>query len=92
MLLILVPCQRTIQTETFLSSLFKIALTDLGKQLSGYDVRIVHILHDEMIVEARVDIAGELAVIVKVCMEGAFFEIFQDVPFVVEPEIRDSWG
>jgi len=71
---------------------FKIALIDLDGKLAGQDARIVHILHDEIIVEAREDIAEDLAVIVTDCMERAFVEIFPDVPFVVNPEIRDSWG
>lgn len=35
-------------------------------------------------------IADNLVVTVKECMQSAFIEIFQDVPFVVEPN-RDSW-
>jgi len=49
-------------------------------------------LHDEVIVEAKADIADEVAKIVKTCMEGAFNEILPELPFKVEPEIRDSWG
>ena len=71
---------------------FKLALINLDRQLDGRDARIVHILHDEVIVEARTDIAESLAVTVKNCMEKAFKDILPDVPFVVEPEIRDTWG
>jgi len=65
---------------------------NLDRELSGYDARIVYILHDEIIVEAREDIAGDVAVTIKECMERVFTEIFPDVPFVVKPEIRDTWG
>lgn len=71
---------------------FKMSLVDLDRQLVGRDAQIVHILHDEIIVEVREDIAGDVAVTVKECMERAFTEIFPEVRFVVEPEIRDSWG
>lgn len=71
---------------------FKLALINLDRQLDGQDARIVHILHDEVIVEARTDIVDSVAVGVKSCMEKPFADIFPEVPFVVEPEIRDSWG
>ena len=71
---------------------FKLALINLDRQLDGQDARIVHILHDEVIVEARTDIVDSVAVTVKDCMEKAFDDILPEVPFVVEPEIRDSWG
>lgn len=71
---------------------FKLALIDLNDQLDGQDARIVHILHDEVIVEARTDIVDSVAVIVKNCMEKAFSDILPEIPFVVEPEIRYSWG
>ncbi len=68
------------------------ALADLDGELSGKDARIVHILHDEIIIEAREGIAGNVAITVKECMERAFCEIFPEVPFVVTLEIRDTWG
>ena len=71
---------------------FKMALINLDDQLTDQDARIVHILHDEVIVEARTDIVDSVAVTVKECMENAFNDILPEVPFVVEPEIRDSWG
>ena len=71
---------------------FKLALIYLDEKLKDLDAQIVHILHDEVIVEAKADIADDVAKIVKICMEGAFNEILAAVPFKVEPEIRDSWG
>jgi len=40
----------------------------------------------------RTDIADYVAVTFKVCMEKAFNDILPEVPFIVEPEIRDSLG
>jgi DNA polymerase-1 len=71
---------------------FKLALINLDRQLDGQNACIVHILHDEVIVEARADIVDSVAETVKECMENAFNDILPEVPFVVEPEIRDSWG
>jgi DNA polymerase I-like protein with 3'-5' exonuclease and polymerase domains len=45
-----------------------------------------------VIVEAKADIADDVAKIVKTCMEGAFNEFLPEVPFKVEPGIRDNWG
>lgn len=56
------------------------------------DAKIFHIMHDEIIVEVREEVAADGAFIMKGCMEQAFTEIFPGVPFVVAPEIRDSWG
>jgi len=67
-------------------------LINLDRQLGGQYARIVHILHDEVIVEARTDIAESVAVTVKNCMEKAFNDLLPGVPFVVEPDISDSWG
>lgn len=71
---------------------FKIALILLDQELAGLDARIVHILHDEVIVEAKEGIAEGVAKKVKGCMEKAFKYLVGNVPFAVEPEIRDSWG
>ncbi len=49
---------------------FKMALINLDDELAGQDARIVHILHDEVIIEAREDIADFVAVTVKKCMEA----------------------
>ena len=64
----------------------------MDKKLKDSDAQIVHILHDEVIVEAKVDIADDVAKIVKTCMENAFEKLLPDVPFRVEPEVKDSWG
>ena len=71
---------------------FKLALIKLDGKLSGLDAKIVHILHDEIIVEAKDDIADAVAVTVKNCMERAFINMLPGVPFVVVPEVKDSWG
>jgi DNA polymerase-1 len=71
---------------------FKRALLELDDQLAGIDARIVHILHDEVIVEVQDGIVDAVAEIVKKCMEEAFKEILPAVPFSVEPVVKERWG
>ena len=74
------------------SDVFKIALLDLHKKLEELDARIVHIIHDEIIVEAGEDIADDVSKLVKECMEKAYEKMLPNCPFLVEPKITDSWG
>jgi len=71
---------------------FKIALLILDGKLRKLDARVVHILHDEIIVEVRAEISGQVSEIVKDCMEKAFVEMKLGVPMIVESKIRDAWG
>ncbi len=71
---------------------FKLALLDLDNKLEGLDARIVHIIHDEIIVEAREDIVDDVSKVVKECMEKAYEKMLPTCPFLVEPKITDSWG
>ena len=64
---------------------FKLALNELDEQLVGQDAGIVHILHDEVIVEARAEIANDVAAIVKTCMERAFINMLPGVPYRLQP-------
>jgi len=71
---------------------YKIALLLLDGELKELDARVVHILHDEIIVEARAGIAGQVIGIVKGCMERAFVEMKLGVPMKVVPVEGDTWG
>ena len=71
---------------------FKLALLDLDQKLEGLDARIVHIIHDEIIVEAREDIVDDISKVVKECMEKAYENMLPNCPFFVEPKITDTWG
>jgi len=59
---------------------FKLALYLISRGLEGVDARIVHILHDEIIVEARDGIEDQVLEIVKKSMEEALRFISQRVP------------
>ena len=64
----------------------------ISEKLNGLDARIVHTLHDEIIVEARDAIADQVQAIMKESMEEAFKQMLPEVSFVIEPKIADSWG
>jgi len=71
---------------------YKIALLLLDGKLMDLDARVVHILHDEIIVEAKADIAGQVAKVLKGCMEKAFVEMKLGVPMKVVPVEGEAWG
>ena len=71
---------------------FKFALLLLDRELKGLDARIVHILHDEIIVEARAEIADKVSEVVKGCMEKAFKQLKLGVLMYVEPDKNDYWS
>jgi DNA polymerase-1 len=70
---------------------FKLALVWIAEKLNGFDARIVHTQHDEIIVETKDDIAEHVKLIVKECMKKAFKQIIPKVPFVVEPKVAEAW-
>ena len=71
---------------------FKLALIRISQKLNDLDAHIVHTQHDEIIVEAREDIADPVREIVKVTMEALFKQIIPEVLFVVEPRVTEAWG
>jgi DNA polymerase I-like protein with 3'-5' exonuclease and polymerase domains len=63
----------------------------LDKKWEGLDARIIHLVHDD-IVEAEDDITETVADLVRENMAAGMNEILPNVPFLVEPEIRGTWG
>lgn len=70
---------------------FRLALFNVSGKLNGLEARIVRTQHDEIIVEAREDIAGHVQPIVEESMEAALKRIIPEVPFVVEIKVADPW-
>ena len=56
---------------------FKLALNRISEKLNGLDARIVHTQHDEIIVEARDDIADQVQKILEVIIISlkTFFDL-----------------
>jgi DNA polymerase I len=71
---------------------FKFALWSLDGELRDLDAKVVHILHDEIIVEAKEEIAGQVKGIVKDCMERAFEQLKLGVLMHVKPKGKNTWG
>jgi len=71
---------------------FKLALIHISEKLNGLDARIVHTQHDEIIVEAKDDVADHVQAIVKESMEAALKRIIPEIPFVAEIRVTDLWG
>ena len=71
---------------------FKLALYHISRGLQRGDARIVHTLHDEIVVEARDAIEDQVKSIVKESMEAALERIVSEVPFVAEIRVAEAWG
>jgi DNA polymerase I-like protein with 3'-5' exonuclease and polymerase domains len=71
---------------------FKLALIHISEKLNGLDARIVHTQNDEIIVEAREDIADQVQAIVKESMEEALERIVPEAPFVAEIRVAEACG
>jgi len=71
---------------------FKMALIKIDERLRNMDAQIVHIIHDEIIVEARSEDVENVAVIMKDSMEKSLSCVLPDIEFKVEPIIRETWG
>jgi DNA polymerase I-like protein with 3'-5' exonuclease and polymerase domains len=70
----------------------KLALIYLRDALKGWDARTVNTVHDEIVVEARVDQAEEVKHIVEREMVRAGNAILNNVPIVAEAALADYWS
>ncbi|MDQ3703822.1 MAG: DNA polymerase [Chloroflexota bacterium] len=70
----------------------KLALVYLRNALRDWDARTVNTVHDEIVVEARADIAEDVQHIVEDCMVRAAHYILKVVPMVAEASVADYWS
>lgn len=70
---------------------FKVALLKISEKLGNLDARIIHTQHDEIIVEARAEIAEAVRGIMRECIQAAFKQIIPEVLFVAEPRVAETW-
>jgi hypothetical protein len=70
----------------------KLALIYLRTALKDWDARTVNTVHDEIVVEARADVAEEVQHIVEDCMVRAGQYILKIVPIVAEASLADYWS
>lgn len=74
------------------ADILKLALAKLPKALKGLDCKILATVHDEIILEAKEDIADKVAVILSDTMVKAGKEFLKRVPVEAEASIGDSWA
>jgi DNA polymerase I len=73
---------------------FKIALCRLNEKFQdmGLDAHLVLTLHDEIVVEARDELVGQVSEVVAECLKEAFMGIIPGMPFELEMRIAEAWG
>jgi DNA polymerase I-like protein with 3'-5' exonuclease and polymerase domains len=58
----------------------------------GFDAHLVLILYDEIVVEAKEEVAEEVQEIIADCLKKAFKEIVPTMPFELDMRIQESCG
>ena len=78
--------------QSLASDGLKQALVLLWPHLKALDARPVNIVHDEIIIECRKDVAAEMLGILEDCMVRGMERYLKKVPVLVEAKIADSWA
>jgi DNA polymerase I-like protein with 3'-5' exonuclease and polymerase domains len=78
--------------QSLASDGLKQALVLLWPHLKALDARPVNLVHDEIIIECRKDVAAEMSGILEDCMVRGVECYLKNVPIVVEAKIADSWA
>ena len=78
--------------QSLASDGLKQALVLLWPHLKALDARPVNLVHDEIIIECRKDVAAEMSGILEDCMVRGVECYLKKVPVVVEAKITDSWA
>jgi len=74
------------------SDIFKLALIELYKKLDESNARIIHTLHDAILLEVRTDQVYEIARIVRTTMNNAFAKVITNINSDVDIICGDDWG
>ncbi len=78
--------------QSLASDGLKQALVLLWPHLKALDARPVNLVHDEIIIECRKDVAEEMSGILEDCMVRGMERYLKKVPVLVEAKIADSWA
>ena len=78
--------------QSLASDGLKQSLVLLWPHLKALDARPVNLVHDEIIIECRKDVAAEMLGILPDCMVRGMECYLKKVPVVVEAKIADSWA
>jgi DNA polymerase I len=73
---------------------FKIALCRLDEKFKELrlDAHLVLTLHDEIVIEARDELVGQVVEVIDKCLKEAFMNIILGMPFELEMKIAEAWG
>lgn len=74
------------------ADIIKNALGMLVDKLSNTNIKIVAVVHDEIVLETEREQATEVAMILKETMEKAGAQYLKLVPILAEVQIADSWA
>ena len=78
--------------QSLASDGLKQSLVLLWPHLKALDARPVNLVHDEIIIECRKDVAAEMLKILEDCMVRGMECYLKKVPVLVEAKIADSWA
>lgn len=79
--------------QSFNSVAIKVAMVELHKKLKDYkDSKLILTVHDELLVESRVEDAKEVDIILKQCMIDGAKKYLKNVKVEVESAIGMSWA
>jgi len=84
-------CRNT-PTQGTSADILKEGMVRVKEAIAGYDARIVHVVHDEILVECREDQAEEVAVRINRAMVKGGERFLKRVPTVVDTVIGPSWS
>jgi len=70
----------------------KNALSMLFTELQGTSTKIIGVVHDEILLEAKAEKADETAILLKNVMEKAGERYIRNVPIIAEVHVADSWA
>ncbi len=71
---------------------FKVAVVNAGRNIAGKDASLVHLHHDEVIVEAPQEIAAEASSGIQQAMETAFVSVYPGARFEVTINTVRYWN
>lgn len=71
---------------------FKMALIQLHEKLPQYKARLIHSMHDGIIVEVPEEYSTQAMAMVQEIMEGAYAGILEGVSMPVDIKLADAWS
>jgi len=74
------------------ADIIKHAIIDLDKNLKSYDAKVIHTVHDEVVVESNKKDTEEVKYIIDRVLTDAFKKYFHKVPIKTDTVVRPYWS